>query len=71
MIKIEKGVPMPHGGVGGYSEVGVALRSMSLGDSIVLPKAKQSNATFLARVAGIRVTTRTISDKEIRVWRIE
>ncbi len=69
MIKIEKGVPMPRGR--GQGEFGAALRSMSLGDSIVLPRAKQSTATFLARVAGIRVTTRKISDKEIRVWRIE
>ncbi len=70
MIKIEKDVPMPGCYRDGESDLDRGIRELSIGDSFVIPKRQQSTATWLAGAAGIRVTTRTLSDTEIRVWRI-
>ncbi len=72
MIEILKGVPMPPTRANGSnSELWRALLAVSIGDSFVLPKKLQSRVTLMARAAGIRVATRTLSDTKIRVWRIE
>lgn len=69
-IKIEKGIPIPPKGnrMGGL--VG-AMRSLEVGDSLVLPSGSSSNKPYAtARDVGIKVTTRKQPDGSIRVWRI-
>jgi hypothetical protein len=50
-----------------------AMKTMKLGDSLVLPgsyKRSGGNLRIYATLAGIEVTTRKQADGEIRMWRI-
>ncbi len=71
MIEIEKDVPLLPRWNESNSDLGRALLEMSVGDSFVLPKKLQSRVSKMSHGVGIRVATRTLSDTEIRVWRIE
>lgn len=70
MIKIEKGIPMPKlkNEKGGFIE---ALKSMKVGDSFIDPHKSVSNVHVYARMAGIKIATRTMPDKTKRVWRVK
>jgi len=46
------------------------LRSLEVGESIILPKMKRSSIHPAARRAGICVTLRGLDDDTICVWRV-
>jgi hypothetical protein len=68
-IKIEKGIPIPdkYGKQG--SEIIDMFRTLEIGDSIAFPRGKQNSVNSYARQAGIKSSTRVISDAEFRIWR--
>jgi hypothetical protein len=45
------------------------LKKMEVGQSIVIPKEKRGGAASVARHLGLKITTRTVSDTEVRLWR--
>lgn len=66
---IEKGIPLPNKNDPGY--LAELIRGMEIGDSFSMPKGKQTaNAFTAAKFAGVRLTSRTMPDKTIRVWRV-
>lgn len=68
-LKVEKGIPIPNK----YKNSALAstLRDMEVGDSFVLPKSRVGCVIGTAMRCKIKVTTRTISKSEARVWRVE
>ena len=62
---IEKGIPIP-------AKISFAslLRSLSVGDSIVIEERRRSNLSNSAKAAGIKVKSRTLGDGNRRVWRV-
>lgn len=68
-VKIEKRVPVP--ATGRTTGMMDAMRSMSVGDSFVLPKGIQPYGTHAyAKIAGIKITVKKQKDG-YRVWRIK
>ena len=67
-FEIEKSIPLPPKGSG--SRIVETLRSMDIGDSIVVPKNIHSNIFLYAARAGIKVTSRKIDAEDMRVWRV-
>lgn len=67
-VKIEKNVPMP----APYSRSGLTgtLREMEIGDSIVIPRIRQTNVSTAANTLRRKYSTRKIDDQTIRVWRV-
>jgi hypothetical protein len=73
-IQIEKGIPVPSGS----EKIGeiYPTRSMEVGDSFFVtnpPKSFQSNVVYAARLKGMKLATRTVTEDGvvgIRVWRI-
>lgn len=68
---IEKNVPLPTKG----QKLGItsALRSMSVGDSVLFPDRKTASelGTFFANLKPMKFTTRKTPEGGLRVWRIE
>lgn len=72
MYEIESGIEIP--GTPFRRELGalsIALQSLSIGQSIVIKRSMRSSCLGIARHLGIKVTTRSIGDMEVRVWRID
>jgi len=46
------------------------FRKLEINDSLVLPLKKRNMVYNLAIYARIKIATRTISETEIRVWRV-
>ena len=69
MIKIEKNISheVPSDRIRWTS----ILKKMEVGDSFECDKKFQNRFCMLSRQCEIKITTRTISPKTIRVWRIE
>lgn len=75
-IEIRTGIPIPERGYnnGKLSEVTKAFQQMKIGDCIDVPKRKH-NLYSNAKIAGIKFTTRTVTNPEtgekvLRIWRI-
>ncbi len=66
---IEKGVPVP---VAKASNAGLSgtLKKLEVGDSFVWSIVAKSNVHYYAMRVGIKVTTRKVSETEIRIWRV-
>lgn len=67
-MNIEKNIPMPDRKRNGT--IATTLRSMSVGDSIVLPKGKDIGWRSSAKRLSMKVASRKISDTECRLWRV-
>lgn len=66
MIEIldrSKSRPLPCGLV-------TTLRSLEIGESIIIPESKKSSVHPAAKRAGIRVTLRTLDDGTVCAWRV-
>jgi hypothetical protein len=68
-IKIEKGIPLPRK----FDLEGItdAMKTMAIGDSFVVPLGSRTNMKGYAIRLGIKITTRKINEKEVRVWRTQ
>jgi hypothetical protein len=67
-IKIERDVPMELASVRSF--FGKVLTQMESGDSVVVSDGKERNQIqALAANHGIPITTRSIGNKRVRVWR--
>ena len=70
--KIEKNIPMTHF----KRTIAFRLDDMAVGDSFVMPLVKRNNltsATTMRKRNNLpgKFVTRRISDKDMRVWRVE
>lgn len=71
-FKIEKGIPLPGEKGSTAATAAQTLRNMEVGDSFLYPKEKRANLfTTAYRLAGIKIATRSVDDKSVRVWRTE
>jgi len=71
-IKIDRNIPIPNTFERGMGcRVTGVVRKLKVGESFVLNKARRVAAISAARNIGVKVTTRSISETEIRVWRIK
>ena len=68
--KIEKGIPIPERS--SYPGAGLTslLKSMKVGDSVVL-KANRNSVYATAGFNNFKVAIRKVSNTEIRIWRIK
>jgi hypothetical protein len=67
-LKVEKGIPFPSRRT---SELRKVVESMEVGDSFVVGMKARSLISGLAWLTKTKLATRSISEGEIRVWRIE
>lgn len=65
-IKIERGVPIPAKVSRGMAGT---IKSMEVGDSIVLPKGKANSIRATAFNLRMKMVVRRINDTEVRIWR--
>jgi hypothetical protein len=70
-IKIEKGIPVPPMMGKDSGEITRILKSMKVGDSIVIPLNLRIRTYGSARYHKIKIVTRTINRDTARVWRTE
>lgn len=66
-IKIESGIPFSTARGTGLC---AALRRMKVGDSFVYPKRKRGSFGSYQGRLGMKFKSATISDTEVRIWRI-
>lgn len=68
-LVIEKGIPLPPRGATGVSSV---LRSMVVGDSVLLPGTKTTTnlGGFFSKLKPMKFAARTV-DGGTRIWRIQ
>lgn len=67
--KIEKGIPISNE-IKRYGSAKAILNAMEVGDSVLLTKKHANSIRTTAWVHKIKVATRTVSETEMRVWRI-
>jgi hypothetical protein len=65
--KIEKGIPVPKAWETGTTDL---LRSMEIGDSVLVPRKDARVMQIVSRREKMKVTVRKASATEARVWRI-
>lgn len=71
MYTIEKDVPLPGGNKpNSLTDVRDTLIGMSVGDSFVMSRDNSVKVSTVAKTLGFLVTTRKISDTEMRVWMV-
>ena len=69
---IEKRVAIPpvrRGRPLATSGITATIRAMVKGDSVLIPSHKQAGWQTAARMAGVTVSVRKVSDTEHRIWR--
>jgi hypothetical protein len=66
MYQIEKNVPMPENAKTNFMAL---VRSMEIGDSVVLSPADRNKVSPYASHCGVKLKTKTI-DGVLRMWRI-
>ena len=64
MYEIEKSIPFEH-------DYKFPFRQMDVGDSFVAPLTDKASAYSCAKLAGVKIKAKTITDTEMRVWRIK
>lgn len=71
MYTVERDVPLPDGNKPGIlTEIRDTLLGMAVGDSFVMPRDQNVKISTVAKMLGYLVTTRKISDTEMRVWMV-
>jgi hypothetical protein len=70
-IKIQKGVPIPQLTWASKNPLVLAMAKMKNGDSFLYPVMKRSYLSIAAKRAGIVITTRSVDEANVRVWRIK
>lgn len=68
-VKIEKGVPMPHGRIGWATKY--PWYEMNIGDSFVASGGARSGLSHMAKATGFKFTSRKIGENEFRIWRVK
>lgn len=68
-VKIEKGVPMPHGRAGRATKY--PWQEMNIGDSFVGGVTARSLITRMGKSTGQKFTSRKIGENEFRIWRVK
>lgn len=71
IIKIEKGIPIPRSHIQQRNAYVNTLSAMKIGDSVKAPKRTAPNWVNAAHRHGMKITSRTLSDTEVRIWRIK
>ena len=69
--RIDKGIPIPESRQEHTSPLYRAVKTMEVGDSIVLPYQRKGITHNLSRATGFKFTQAKISDTEMRLWRTE
>jgi len=64
-MKIEKGIPMPTTSTESPTAI---IRSMDVGDSVVIPRSKVPSFITCAKAIGCSAKQQAISATESRVW---
>ena len=64
MTSIDKDIPIPN-----RSPVTAILKDMAVGDSVKVPTTTVSGWRSVAGQLGIKITARTLDEKESRIWR--
>jgi hypothetical protein len=67
--EIESGVEVPEARGAVRSFFGRVLLAMQSGDSVVVNEAERNSITTQAAFREIPVTTRSIGNKQVRVWK--
>jgi hypothetical protein len=68
---VEKGIPIPEiVGNGRPSEMANGIRTMQVGDSMLIPEKRVDGARKMARKLGIKLCTRKAGDGMRRIWRV-
>jgi hypothetical protein len=69
-LQIDKGVPMPEKRAKGTGLIAV-LAAMETGDSFTFPKEKRNQlSAYFCRFPTRKYSSRSINEKQVRVWRI-
>jgi hypothetical protein len=66
MYLIEKNIPI----VDSKNNLAAVMRSMDIGDSVVIDKKDRTKVSQYAKINGVKMKTKTI-DGVLRMWRIE
>jgi hypothetical protein len=70
-VVIEKGVPIPPP-AGGKTGLRAILEKLEVGDSFLWPKEKRTGLfNYFRMEQGKKFTSRTVSESEVRVWRVK
>ena len=71
-FEIESGVPMPKKkpGRGVRGPLAMAMSSIQVGESFLMPSRKRAQVNMSKKRHGIEVETRIVDADTIRVWRI-
>jgi hypothetical protein len=64
-------IPIPEPQQRTHIGLTATLRSMEVGQSIVLPKDSRPNVLSIAQAAKLKIRTRSESVDTIRVWRVK
>lgn len=71
-VKVERGIPIPHATVGRHPKW--PWKQMRVGDSFLIPGAKERSASSMAghagKVNGMKFVVRTVAGG-VRVWRVK
>lgn len=70
-FKIDKGIPIPRSHIHQPNSFVNTLKAMKIGDSVQVSKRTHPNWIGAAHRHGMKVTSRTMSDTEVRIWRIK
>lgn len=68
--QIDKGIPLPSKRGLGFN-FSAALRTLEIGDSMLLEKKQRQNANATASKVGIKIVTRNETETHFRLWRTE
>jgi hypothetical protein len=69
-VKIESNIPIPEVKRITSSPFRTLLLKMKTGDSVTLSKLEAGRLYYIAKMEGIKVTTRVIDKDKIRTWRL-
>ncbi len=69
-IKIEESIPLPPSKWSQIGGIAGVMRKMKIGDSFVFKTCSPYNFYAYAKLAGIKVTARSMKDGTFRCWRV-
>lgn len=69
-FKLEHGIPIPERRARAGKWIDL-LRSMKVGDSFTIPYAMRTFPSGVSQRIGVKVTTRKLDEKTMRVWRVK
>jgi len=70
-LKLEHGIEIPTHAREITSKVRLLMVKMKVGDSYLYPRARRTSLAQVAKLAKIRIATRSVDDNHVRVWRIK